>query len=46
MKNFADKSGRFFCSIDDRENNRLLELLYMHLNKENYLGAITWENQK
>jgi adenine-specific DNA-methyltransferase len=45
MKNFTDKSGRFFCSIDDRESNRLLELLYLHLDKDNYLGAITWEKR-
>ncbi|MBL0703317.1 MAG: site-specific DNA-methyltransferase, partial [Sulfurospirillum sp.] len=45
MKKFMAKSSRFFCSIDDRENNRLLELLYLHLGKENYLGAITWEKR-
>ncbi len=45
MKNFMTKSSRFFCSIDDRESNRLLELLYLHLGKENYLGAITWEKR-
>lgn len=45
MKNLINGSGRFFCSIDDRESNRLLELLYMNFGKENYLNAITWEKR-
>jgi len=45
MKTLVNHTGRFYCSIDDRENSKLLELLYSHLGKENYLSSITWEKR-
>ncbi len=45
MKTLINYKGRFYCSIDDRENSKLLELLYLHLGKENYLSSITWEKR-
>ena len=45
MKNLVNHKGRFYCSIDDRENSKLLELLYLHFGKENYLSSITWEKR-
>lgn len=45
MKNIVNNEGRFFCSIDDRENSRLLSLLYDILDEENYLGSINWEKR-
>ncbi|MCH9739985.1 MAG: site-specific DNA-methyltransferase, partial [Epsilonproteobacteria bacterium] len=45
MKTLVNHKGRFYCSIDDRENSKLLELLYLHLGKENYLSSITWEKR-
>ena len=45
MKTLVHYEGRFYCSIDDRENSKLLELLYLHLGKENYLSSITWEKR-
>jgi len=42
---FISSSARFFCSIDDRENSRLLELLFQIFGEENYLNAITWEKR-
>ena len=45
MKPMVQDNGRFFCSIDDRENSKLLELLYNHLGRENYLNSITWEKR-
>jgi adenine-specific DNA-methyltransferase len=44
-KYFINQSARFFCSIDDRENSKLLELLFQNFGKENYLNAITWEKR-
>jgi len=37
--------GRFFCSIDDRENDNLLKLLNQVWSGGSYLGAITWEKR-
>lgn len=37
--------GRFFCSIDDRENDNLLKLLKSIWLPEGYLGSITWEKR-
>jgi len=45
MQKLVNKDGRFYCSIDDRENNRLLNLLFELLKEENYLGSISWEKR-
>ena len=45
MEKLVNEKGRFFCSIDDRENHRLLNLLFDILKEENYLGSITWEKR-
>lgn len=44
-KGIANRKARFFCSIDDRENSKLLELLFSIFGRENYLNAITWEKR-
>ncbi len=44
-RNLINQSARFFCSIDDRENSKLLELLFQIFGKDNYLNAITWEKR-
>ena len=45
MKKMVNDDGRFYCSIDDRENAQLLPLLQSQFGYENYLGAITWEKR-
>jgi adenine-specific DNA-methyltransferase len=37
--------GRFFCSIDDRENDNLLKLLKAIWSSGTFLGSITWEKR-
>jgi len=39
------QNGRFFCSIDDRENDVLLRLLRGIFSAGSYLGTITWEKR-
>jgi len=45
MKTLSHQDTRFFCSIDDRENSNLLNLLLTLLGRDNYLGSITWEKR-
>lgn len=44
-KRLFDINSRFYCSIDDRENSALLELLKKELWSENYLNSITREKR-
>ena len=45
MMPIVDRDGRFFVSIDDRENANLIQLLKALFGDEKYLGAITWEKR-
>ena len=45
MMPFFHNDGRFFVSIDDRENANLIQLLKTVFGEEKYLGAITWEKR-
>jgi len=45
MRVLMHKSGRLFCSIDDRENDLLLRMLRDVFADGQYLGAITWEKR-